>query len=173
MGSEANLNLQNGGSSIMLARMSPALAYHRPSAKSRHMSKEAFRSYLNHIITNVNRMLWEIKDEVIATASQAQQQEPGEITRRLLSIMLVTTISAEEHNQITRNILTSTNDAGELTVGSFNDREWRSVCLISRFIGNGTDEQRSAKIKAAMEMRMMIGKCLKRMTRDDAGWTLI
>ena len=42
-----------------------------------------------------------------------------------------------------------------------------------RFIGNGTDEQRSAKIEAAMKMRMMIRRCLKRMTRDDAGWTLM
>lgn len=67
-------------------------------------------------------MLWDIKNEIIATASQAQQQEPGEITRRLLSIMLVTTISTEEHNQNIRNIVASTNDAGELTVGSFHAR---------------------------------------------------
>ncbi len=83
------------------------------------MSKEAFKTLLNHIITNANRMLWKTKDENIAPASQVQHQEPGEITIRLLSIMPRTIVSTKEHNQIIRNVVASTNDAAELTVGNF------------------------------------------------------
>ena len=102
--SKANLNLYSAVFPTLFIRISPVLAHHKPS--SARTSKEAFKVYLNYVIGNATLLLNELKDTTIAPALQIQKQEPEEIAKRLLSAQH--TITAQEHNQIVQNVITST-----------------------------------------------------------------
>ncbi len=64
--------------------------------KAKHTGNDAFKTYLNYIITNATKMLEDIGNQNIAPADKAQDQKPAEITSKLPSLNSSTSVLSEE-----------------------------------------------------------------------------
>ncbi|CAF9909763.1 hypothetical protein IMSHALPRED_008462 [Imshaugia aleurites] len=144
MKTNAGLALHSAAFPTLLNK-AQTLSYSKLATNAKHIGNESFKTYLNLIIHNASEMLKEIKNPNIAPANRAQDQAPGEITSRLISLTSGTAITAEEHNRMIRNVVANTNDAAELirrelcsygvAVGTIADRAIRDIATI-RTIGN-------------------------------------